>query len=224
VNGQGCDHFERATRRDDPKVWAELEIHAADCAECRERVALWRDIEQAAPALRKAWESPDLFDRIRGALAEAPRAEVAVPIAARASAVKRFRWVPAAAVAALVALSMVGVRVFRESAGREPLVSRSFGRDPLLTEQALSEVESAEAGYLTSIEKLSRVARPLLSDAKSPLAAAYREKLMLLDSEIAEMRSEIERNRFNTHLRKELLGMYREKQRTLQDLMKVGQS
>ena len=38
------------------------------------------------------------------------------------------------------------------------------------------------------------------------------------------MRGEIERNRFNTHLRKELLAIYREKQRTLQDLMKVGQS
>ena len=38
------------------------------------------------------------------------------------------------------------------------------------------------------------------------------------------MRGEIESNRFNTHLRKELLAMYREKQRTLQDLMKGGQS
>ncbi len=43
---------------------------------------------------------------------------------------------------------------------------------------------------------------------------------MLLDSAIAEMRAEADRNRFNTHLRKELLAMYREKQRTLQDLMK----
>ncbi len=224
MNGRSCDRFERATLREDPKAWAELEIHAAECAECRERIALWREIGEAAPALRKAWESPGLFEAIARAVAETPPAEEIDRRPARARAAGRLRWLPAAAVAALVALSMVGVRVFRESAGREPLVSPSFGRDPLLTEQALSEVESAETVYLTSIEKLSRVARPLLADSKSPLAATYREKLMLLDSEIAEMRGEIERNRFNTHLRKELLAIYREKQRTLQDLMKVGQS
>jgi hypothetical protein len=224
VNGRGCHRFDRAIRREDEKAWAELEIHAGQCAECRERVDLWRQIEEAAPALRKAWESPDLLGRIARAVAEAPRADAAVPPPARARAAGRFRWLPAAAIAALVALSMVGVRVFREGAGREPLASPSFGRDPLLTEQALSEVEGAETVYLASIEKLSRVARPLLADPKSPLAASYREKLMLLDSEIAEMRGEIERNRFNTHLRKELLAIYREKQRTLQDLMKVGQS
>jgi hypothetical protein len=34
------------------------------------------------------------------------------------------------------------------------------------------------------------------------------------------MRGEIERNRFNTHLRRELLAIYREKQQTLQELMR----
>ena len=110
-------------------------------------------------------------------------------------------------------LSMVGLQVFREGAGREPLANRSSGRDPLMTEQALSDVESAEAAYLASIEKLSLLARPRLEDPNSPQAAGYREKLMLLDSAIAEIRAEADRNRFNTHLRKELLAMYREKQR-----------
>ena len=53
---------------------------------------------------------------------------------------------------------------------------------------------------------------------------AYREKLQLLDSAIAELRGQIEQNRFNTHLRRELLAMYQEKQRTLQDLTKEAKS
>ena len=48
----------------------------------------------------------------------------------------------------------------------------------------------------------------------------YREKLDVLDSAIAELKSSIDQNRFNTHLRRELLAVYKEKQRTLQELMK----
>ena len=93
-----------------------------------------------------------------------------------------------------------------------------------LTDQTLADVESSEAAYLASIDKLSSLARKRLQNSASPIAVADREKLLLLDSAIAEMRGEMERNRFNTHLRRELLAMYREKQRTLQDLMKGGLS
>lgn len=221
---RACDRFESATRREDPKAWEALEAHASGCVECRERIALWRQIGEAAPGLRKAWDSPGLFPRIAGAIGKTSSASLAAESAAPAPRASRWRFLPAAAVAALVVVSMVGLRVFRDSGGREPLGRGASSRDPLLTEQALSEVESAEAVYLASIEKLSRLARPRLENPTSAVSAGYREKLLLLDSEIAEMRGEIESNRFNTHLRKELLAMYREKQRTLQDLMKGGQS
>jgi hypothetical protein len=217
-----CDLFDRFTEKgvDDPAGWAELDAHAAECPTCREKRALWLAIGEAAPSLHKTWPTPDLYGRIKRAAASgavpggaAPRP---VPLWARAAA--------AAALVALVVLSAIGVRVFRAGAGREPLSFVAGGRSPLLTEQALTEVETSESAYLASIEKLSRLARPRLEADTSPLGAAYREKLLLLDSEIAEMRGEIERNRFNTHLRRELLAMYREKQRTLQDLMKGSSS
>jgi hypothetical protein len=53
----------------------------------------------------------------------------------------------------------------------------------------------------------------------SPLLARYREKLRLLDAAIATCRAQLDRNRFNAHLRRELLSMYQEKRRTLQQLM-----
>jgi hypothetical protein len=53
----------------------------------------------------------------------------------------------------------------------------------------------------------------------SSLLARYREKLRLLDAAIATCRAELDRNRFNAHLRRELLSMYQEKQRTLEQLM-----
>jgi hypothetical protein len=224
MSGSACDRFDQATQREDPGTWADLEAHALDCAPCRDRLAVWRAIGEAAPSLQKAWESPGLALRIGGAIEAASRsAEVGQPIPETRDP-SRFGWLPVAAVVALMVLSMIGLRVFREGAGREPLASASLGRDALMTEQTLADVESAEAAYLGSIDKLSSLARKRLEDPASPTAAGYREKLMLLDSAIAEMRAEADRNRFNTHLRKELLGMYREKQRTLQDLMKGGSS
>jgi hypothetical protein len=218
-----CDRFDRVLRQEDAAAWAELEVHAGGCASCREQLDLWHAVAAAAPSLRKSWASHGLSGRIGQVIGGGSGARGEQPAAAHRP---RFflRWLPAAAVVALMVLSMVGLQVFREGAGREPLANRSSGRDPLMTEQALSDVESAEAAYLASIEKLSLLARPRLEDPNSPQAAGYRERLMLLDSAIAEARAEADRNRFNTHLRKELLAMYREKQRALQDLMKGSSS
>ena len=221
MTARACDRFDRALRQEDAAAWAELEDHAGGCASCRGQLELWRAVAAAAPSLRKAWASHGLSARIGQAISGGTPAETP---AAAPRAAGRLRWLPIAAVVALMVLSMVGLQVFREGAGREPLANRSSGRDPLMTEQALSDVESAEAAYLASIEKLSLLARPRLEDPNSPQAAGYRERLMLLDSAIAEVRAEADRNRFNTHLRKELLAMYREKQRALQDLMKGSSS
>ena len=218
MNAPPCDRFDRTADREDPAASAYLAAHAANCPECRARLALWRQIGEAAPAMRRSWESPELWPRIAEAMERSPRP------AARSTASPRFRWVAAATVAALVVLSAVGVRVFRDRSGREPLANFATSRQALLSDEALRDVEAAEGAYLASIDNLSRLARPRLEDPDSALAAAYREKLLVLDSEISEMRGEIERNRFNTHLRRELLAIYKEKQRTLQDLMKVGQS
>ena len=89
-----------------------------------------------------------------------------------------------------------------------------------LTESALQEVQQAEKAYARSIEKLSAVAAQDLERSSSPLAAAYREKLTLLDSGIAELKATVESNRYNTYLRTELAALYRQKQQTLQEWLK----
>jgi len=94
----------------------------------------------------------------------------------------------------------------------------------VLTDEAIAEVDAAEQNYLASIEKLSKLAEPALAGATSPVLVNYREKLEILDSAIAELKASIDQNRGNTHLRRELLAVYQEKQRTLQNLMKEVKS
>ncbi len=218
----GCRDLEKALAGGDEKLSAAFAEHAASCAGCGAELAAWRRISAAAPALRKSWDSPGLWPRIHQALAQESQRPQASPSAPPGA---RWRWVPAAAIIALFAIATAGLWVFRNSGGRDPLSAKwQTTKDPLLTEQAVDEVETAEKAYLASIEKLSRVAEPRLAGATSPVLVNYREKLDVLDSAIAELKSSIEQNRFNTHLRRELLAVYQEKQRTLQNLMKEVKS
>jgi hypothetical protein len=52
----------------------------------------------------------------------------------------------------------------------------------------------------------------------SPLLVNLRERLEILDATITEYRAEIARNRFNAHLRRQLLWIYQEKRRTLEQV------
>ena len=215
-----CPDLEKALAGDDPELSAAFEAHAAGCPSCGRELAGWRRIEALAPSLRRSWDSPDLLPRIRQAIAE--ESARAPGIAAPPS---RWRWVPAASLAALFAIAAAGLWVFRDSGNRDPLSEHwRTTKAPVLTDEAIDEVDAAERTYLASIEKLSRLAEPALSGATSPVLVNYREKLEVLDSAITELKSSIDQNRGNTHLRRELLAVYQEKQRTLQNLMKEVKS
>lgn len=212
-----CRRFDDALAGGDPSAVEALRAHAAGCPDCGRRQALWDGIDAAGLELRRSWESPDLMPRILSAL----EAEKARPATRPAS---RVRWIPLAAAAALFVIATVGLQVFRNAGGREPLVNASATREPLLSDRALQDVETSEASYVRSIDQLSELARPQIENPTTPLLVNYREKLLVLDSAISEMKGQIESNRFNSHLRRELLAMYQEKQRTLQELMKEAKS
>ena len=223
MNAKDCREFEKALARGEDAV-AALEVHALSCAACRERLRLWKEIAEAAPSLKKSWESPRVFPGIARALA-AETARPAAPPAAEAAPRRRVAWIPLAAAASLFVLSMIGLSIFKpgESA-RDPFARPSMGREPLMSNQTLKDVEEAEANYLGSIEKLSRLAEARMANPNTPLLVSYREKLQLLDSAIGDLRGQLEENRFNTHLRKELLAMYQEKKRTLEEVVKEVKS
>src|SRR5262249_35220818 len=111
-----CRDLEKALSGADPTLTAAFEAHAASCEACGRELSEWRRIGDVAPSLRKAWDSPDLLPRIRQAIAEdsLPASEPSVLPA-------RWRWVPAASIAALFLIAGVGLFVFRNSGGRDPL-------------------------------------------------------------------------------------------------------
>ena len=93
----------------------------------------------------------------------------------------------------------------------------------LFNDRTVNDVERAEADYEHAIDKLDAQARPQLENFSAPLMANYREKLLVLDSAIADLKSQAGINPANGHLRRQLLAMYQEKQDTLEQVLEAKQ-
>jgi hypothetical protein len=197
--------------------WAALEAHAAACADCAEELRAWKALSVAAAEMRDYREDPALWARIQSSLRQnQPRLERARGFWEKLAIWREIPlgWQTALAGALVLILAIAGGYVWRRS-GPVP------GEDKLLKSSALAEVERTEREYMKAIDKMAAEAKSPLDSPESPLLASYREKLIVLDSAIEELRLEADRNPSNAHLRYELLAMYQEKQQTLKEILET---
>ena len=197
-----CEEFDALLLEGDEASMAAAARHAHDCPACRERLDDWNDISATAKSLHATWRNDMLWPRIDRALN-----------VGRASARPWF-WQIAAAI-----VLTVGIGGGTWYAVHERAQQRAYDQ-AILRDQALQRVEQAERAHVAAINELEKVASSKLDDPATPLLVSYKEKLMLLDDAIAECETVIQQNRNNAHLRKQLLAMYSEKQRTLEDVLR----
>jgi hypothetical protein len=173
-------------------------------------------LSRAARSLHEEWNSPHLWPRIAAALRREGDAAPA-----------RHRWWYAPAspswrlAAAAVVLLAVGTTtwvVWRGVAPQPQPVDTSAADERLLTDEAVAAIERSEAQYVRAIDELTRITKPKLEMPDSLLIVNLRERLMTIDAAIDDYRKEIDRNRFNAHLRQQLLWIYQEKRRTLEQV------
>jgi hypothetical protein len=212
-----CDELEEALASEDPAAVAAARDHAERCPTCRTELRLWDDLSVAARTLHREWESPALWPRIASTI----RARDDASRSPRGWAVswQMLQWRALAAVLVLVVLIPTAWYGWRLARPERPSSDRESTSERLLSEQALAEVERAEAEYIRAIDGLSDVAATTVDTSASPLLLNLHERLMTIDAAIAECRAEIERNRFNAHLRNQLLLIYRQKQHTLEQIL-----
>ena len=205
-----CRDLERALESDDEALRKALWQHARQCADCRGELDLSDALSAAARAMHREWDSPHLWPataaRMR-AIAP-PRALWTAPV-----------WRLAAAAVLVLAVASVTWVAWRSAGPAQEPARADLTRERLLSERALSDIERAEAEYIRAIETLAKTAAPRIETPASPLMATLRERLLVIDNAIAECRAELERNRFNAHLRRQLLDIYREKRRTLEQIL-----
>jgi len=213
-----CDDRERIFLDGSPEEWAALEQHANTCAVCAEELRAWKQLRAAAGELRDYQESPALWARIESSLRQ--QQATAAPSKSFWSSLDFWRHNSPAWQSAMVGAMVVALAVSSGYLYSHRPVSPVDPGDKLLKTSALAEVERTERDYMSAIDKLAADASPQLS-ADTPLMAGYREKLMVLDSAIADLRAQAGGNPSNAHLRYQLLAMYHEKQQTLQDVLET---
>jgi hypothetical protein len=214
-----CKDRERIFLDGTAEEWAGLELHAVCCAKCAEEVRAWKDLSVAAEELRDYEENPALWPRIEAALAEeAKQLPAPRPWPERFSFWRSVPMVWQTAMAGALVLLMAvtaGYLYLGPSSGK------GDQNHPLLKDRTLAEVERTERDYMRAIDKLASEAKPQLDAPDSSLMSSYREKLIMLDSAIEELRMQAGQNPSNAHLRYQLLAMYREKQETLQEVLET---
>jgi hypothetical protein len=216
-----CNDRDRIFEDGTLSEWAVLEAHAATCPLCAEEIRAWKSVSFAAQVLRDYTDSPALWPRIERALAE--EAERKTQRTERKGWYSFFqhiplRWQTAAAGAFVLVLTI--------SAGWFYLHPPKDGQradQTLLKSKALKQVENAETAYVQAIDKLAAEAKPQLENPATPLLANYHEKLLVLDSAIADLRAQAGINPSNAQLRYQLLAVYQEKQHTLEEVLETKQ-
>jgi len=170
-------------------------------------------LSAAARSLHEEWESPALWPSIAARLREEQRTSSQRWWQMPASAT----WRLAAAAVLVLAVSSASWMIWRSSAPTRS-ASEVAADERLLTDETVAAIDRSEAQYVKAIDELTRLTKPKLDMPDSPLVVSLRERLMTIDAAIAEYRKEIDKNRFNAHLREQLLWIYQEKRRTLQEV------
>ena len=166
------------------------------------------DWEREIRGLHKEWDSPNLWPRIAKKLESEQRG------------VTSKRWMLAIAAGVVLTVGASAAWIATHPPAPPVKVNVTPG---LLTQQALTDVEASETAYRASIERLAKLADPVVDMPQTQLMQSYREKLDLLDQAIAELRSEAGGNPLYAQIRTQLADLYRQKQETLQEVLDHAQ-
>jgi hypothetical protein len=192
------------------------------------------ELSAVARVLHREWDSPALWPAIEAGM-RAHDANVEAGVQTRLASRPMGRWRAiggmsgrwrALAAAAVIAVALgpsswLGWRWFM-LAPKPDETAMQQQRDRLLTEDALAAIEQSEARYIQAIDELTRLTAPRLDMPDSPLLVNLQERLAIIDAAITEYKAEIARNRFNAHLRRQLLWIYQEKRRTLEQIQEYA--
>jgi hypothetical protein len=214
-----CKDRERISEDGSSAEWEALEAHATGCGECAEELRAWKSLSVAAKELQDYSPSAALWPRIERALEEEVRQKTE-----RAERKSWLSFLPSFSLGWQTALAGAFVLILTISAAWIYMHRPGVGNDndrSLLKSNALKQVENTEAAYEKAIDKLAAEAKPQLDTPATPLLASYHEKLLVLDSAIGDLRAQAGMNPSNAQLRYQLLAMYQEKQRTLEEVLEA---
>lgn len=207
-----CEQFRNAIVSDDPTELADAERHAAGCADCGPSLNGDRRLACAVRQWVATDPSPsaDLERRIAVAIEQDNSSR-------RGGVARRHGWWVAVAASMLLALWFA------------PQLWTPAGSSLSEVAQLMAEADRARDRYIEMIAALERQATPILQragDPELPPARAanllrYRDRLLHLDSVIAEVQLFLDENPGHSGGHTVLLAAYQEKQQVLGELIEI---
>ncbi len=184
---------------------AHFQAHAGECPTCRRLEQQDRQLMSLAGSLKEPVKTPGLWDKIEKDLTDEIKKDN-TPTPPRSKPVS-FPFLLAAAMLLLAAAAGSFITLY---------LLRSPG--PLLSDNALAQVEQTEQQYIAAISQLEERALPRLANLDLQLMMLYRDRLETIDRQIKRCREAVSLNPGNNHIRRYMLAALQDKQQTLREL------
>ena len=194
-----CSGFEKYQL--DEWTEAQFETHLKSCPECRQAEKQDEEVVGLARTLKNPVPAPGLWEKIEKDIKQD-----------HGKILQATWWrhpvLRAAAVLILAAGLFVSIRWLMEPAA-----------SGILADSALRRVEAREDAYEEAIDELAQAAGTQLSEFDIGLSLLYRDRLETIDAQIEEVKTALETNPGNAHLRRYLFAALKDKKKTLQEIL-----
>jgi len=187
----------------------EFFIHMESCAECRDAFNKDELLLQAAKQLNRDSESPDLWQSIKDSL-EKENQSINFNIIHYFS--RHKNQILQIAAILLISISASLFMLFKPE-------SEIIDTSRILEKSALENVIEKEQNYMAAIDVLEKSAAKKLPLIDENLVALYENKIRVIDQQIAKCRDALETNPGNTHIRKYLFAVLKDKKNTLEEII-----
>jgi len=178
---------------------AQFQTHVSHCPECQRHLSEDEQLMALAQTLKTPVQAPQLWSHIEQALNED---QSVVPFYKS----PMTRWL------AIAAILIFGI-------GIGYLLQQRDTPSGLLTAATLAQVEQTERDYIAAIEQISQRAQSKFHLLDPDLNFLYRDKLAVIDEQIAQCQDAIHKNPGNAHVRRYMLAALKDKRETLEELI-----
>jgi predicted anti-sigma-YlaC factor YlaD len=199
-----CDGFKKVCLGE----WTQdvFQEHMRTCPECSEAFERDRKMLDMSRSLKAEVKVPDLWDRIESDLRN--RRDIQT---GRQWKFSIFRIAAILMLGFILGLSLVS-RLRNE---------RNDTPSGLLADSVLKNVEVQQKAYERAITELEIVASTRLVTLNQELMFLYRDRLEVIDEQIAQCREALATSHANAHIHRYLLAALQDKQETLKEIMNI---
>lgn len=183
----------------------EYEAHAMSCKLCKTILTEDSKLIELAGSLKQPVDSDNLWQKIENTLTKENSKKITRLIFSRKNMILR--------IAAVLILGLA-VGFYFTQQNRIP-------DKGVVTIHMLEKLDEKEQDYLKSIEELEAATQEKMARLDIGLMLLYRDKLEMIDAQIAECREALADNPANAHIHKYLFAALKEKKETLIEIYKI---